>query len=180
MSKIPKQISRSVMAIFLVALSISNPAVGAREKTPVCHVGSETGPNGETYLDDRGCLPNVENGYFCPDAGKVDLIYVGNPKGHLGGDDARARHDYNGLSDYPPIDPTVANADMDVDHDGVDEGCELEPLCVDGERQPMEGSCTQYLSCQDGQMVEQDCAWGLRYDPDQSKCTFQFLVACDA
>ena len=180
MSKITKQISRSLMAIFLVALSISNTAVGAREKTPVCHVGSETGPNGETYLDDRGCVPNVENGYFCPDAGKVDLIYVGNPKGHLGGDDARARHEYNGLSDYPPIDPTVANADMDVDHDGVDEGCELEPLCVDGELQRVEGSCAQYSECVDGELVTQSCPMGLWFDPERQKCAFIFTVACDA
>lgn len=47
-----------------------------QDKVLVCHVGNDVGPGGETYLDDPDCVPSDLNGYFCSDAGKIDLIVV--------------------------------------------------------------------------------------------------------
>ena len=47
-----------------------------RELNVICHVGSEYGPGDTTYLDYPGCVPYEGNDYFCPDAGKIDLIEV--------------------------------------------------------------------------------------------------------
>ena len=54
-----------------------------QEKELICHVGNEAGPGEEVYLDDPGCVPHVGNDYFCPDAGKIDLISVAKPAKHL-------------------------------------------------------------------------------------------------
>jgi hypothetical protein len=92
-----------------------------KEKDLICHVGNEEGPGGETYLDDPGCVPIEENGYFCPDAGKIDLIEVANSSKHLN----NPSHTYDGIDDYLPEDVGASGeGDEDSNGDGVDDGCE--------------------------------------------------------
>lgn len=70
----------------IVYVLFASTALAAKPVKPlVCHVGNETGPNGEVYLDDPGCVPVEDNGYFCPDAGKIDLIEVAKADKHLFG-----------------------------------------------------------------------------------------------
>ena len=165
-------------SVSLVILSLSGGSFAAREKTGVCHVGSDLGANGETYLDTLGCVPNEENDYFCPDAGKVDLIYVGNGRGHLGSDKKPSRHTFDGVSDYEPIDPNIAFATVDVDHDGVDEGCEDEPVCADG-IYPAPGQCNAFFQCANGiQFETQYCPPGLHFNPEQLVCDWPDNVDC--
>ena len=93
-----------------------------KEKDLICHVGSEEGPGGETYLDDPGCVPVEENGYFCPDAGKIDLIEVSKKANHLG----NLSHTYGGISDYRPGSLGASGeGSEDSDGDGIDDGCEF-------------------------------------------------------
>ena len=66
-----------------------------KEKLLICHVGNDVGPGGEVYLDDPGCIPDSTNNYFCPDAGKIDLIMVPENSKHLGNNS----HSFNGISD---------------------------------------------------------------------------------
>ena len=125
-----------------------------------------------------GCVPNEENSYFCPDAGKVDLIYVGNGRGHLGSDKKPSRHTFDGVSDYEPIDPNIAFATVDVDHDGVDEGCEDEPVCADG-IYPAPGQCNAFFQCANGiQFETQYCPPGLHFNPEQLVCDWPDNVDC--
>ena len=101
---------------------IATTAVAAKqEKELICHVGSEVGPGGEVYLDDPGCIPIEENDYFCPDAGKIDLILVAKRARHLG----NPSHMYDGISDYTP-EEVYASGDGkdDSNGDGIDDGCE--------------------------------------------------------
>jgi hypothetical protein len=95
-----------------------------KEKTLICHVGNEEGPGGETYLDDPGCMPIEDNGYFCPDAGKIDLIEVSKTAKHLG----NLSHEYDGISDYLPEDVYASGEGQeDSNEDGIDDGCEPLP-----------------------------------------------------
>jgi hypothetical protein len=92
-----------------------------KEKELICHVGNEVGPGGEVYLDDPGCAPIEENGYFCPDAGKIDLIEVANANKHLN----NPSHAFGGISDYLPADVGASGeGDEDSDGDGIDDGCQ--------------------------------------------------------
>jgi len=169
-----------IFPITLFVLSLASGSFAAKEKTGVCHVGSDLGPNGETYLDTLGCVPNEENGYFCPDAGKVDLIYVGNGRGHLGSETKPSRHNFDGVSDYEPIDPDVAFATLDVDHDGVDEGCEAEAVCPDG-IYPVPGQCNAFFTCANGiQFEAQSCPPGLLFNPELLVCDWPDNLDCDS
>ena len=105
----------------VLALYVSTAVEARKEKTVICHVGNEAGPSGEEYLDDPGCVPIEENGYFCPDAGKIDLISVANANKHLN----NPNHEWDGISDYLPGDIGASGeGDTDTDSDGIDEGCE--------------------------------------------------------
>jgi hypothetical protein len=97
-------------------------------KTLVCHVGNDVGPNGETYLDDPYCAPNDLNDYFCPSAGKIDLISVPEHVAtkHL----ENPNHYWDGTSDYDPIaEGASGEGTEDSDGNGVDDGCELISPC---------------------------------------------------
>ena len=169
-----------VFSIPFFILSLASGSFAAKEKTAVCHVGTNLGPNGETYLDTLGCVPHEDNGYFCPDAGKVDLIYVGNGRGHLGSETKPSKHSFDGVSDYEPIDPDVAFANVDVDHDGVDEGCETEAVCLDG-LHPVPGQCNAYFQCANGNQGEtQYCPPGLYFNSELLVCDWAANVDCDS
>lgn len=109
-------------------LLVANAVCAKQEKMLICHVGNETGPGGETYLDDPDCVPSDLNDYFCPDAGKIDLIVVAEKSAykHLG----NVSHYWDGISDYDPI-VMGANAEgtEDSDGNGVDDGCEIPDEC---------------------------------------------------
>lgn len=166
--------------LLLITLACCFSAAGslaARDKVAICHVGTEVGPNGETYHDDPGCHPNEENNYFCPDAGKVDLIYVGNVRGHMPEHDPE-RHSFNCRSDSYAVDPTVANANVDTDGNGVDEGCELRPVCPEGESGlfPHPTNPGQFLSCANGHTWTMDCPAGLWFNSELLVCDWQANV----
>jgi hypothetical protein len=120
--------------LFCALILIATTGLAAKqEKTLICHVGNEMGPNGETYLDDPGCVPHLDNDWFCPDAGKIDLIEVAKPNKHLDND----LHSYDGISDYLPGEIGASGeGDEDSNGDGIDDGCETEELltclCWDG------------------------------------------------
>ena len=96
-----------------------------QDKTLICHVGNELGPNGEEY--DPNCVPDKFNGYCSADAGKIDLIVVAEKAAakHLNNDS----HSWDGISDYEPSDVDASgDGTEDSDGDGVDDGCEpVEP-----------------------------------------------------
>ena len=104
-------------------LTATTVVAAKQEKELVCHVGSEVGPGPDfdDYLDDPGCIPIEENNYFCPDAGKIDLISVAKASKHLG----KPSHMYDGISDYTP-EEVYASGDSkeDSNGDGIDDGCE--------------------------------------------------------
>jgi len=104
------------------ALSLAAFSVAASpEKSLVCHVGNQAGPAGEVYLDDPGCVPGEDNGYVCPDAGKVDLILVASSSAHLG----NSSHSWDGIADYDPAEVGASgDGTEDSDGNGVDDGCE--------------------------------------------------------
>lgn len=113
-------LTRILLSIVFV-LSASTALAAKPEKTLVCHVGNEEGLGGETYLDDPGCVPIEENGYFCPDAGKIDLIKVAKAHKHLN----NSSHEYDGISDYLPEDVGASGEGKeDSNGDGIDDGCE--------------------------------------------------------
>lgn len=116
-----------VLALSAFALLTATPVLaGKPEKSLVCHVGNETGPGGEVYLDDPECVPGEDNGYFCPDAGKIDLIVVAKARKHLENDS----HSFDGISDYDPIaEGASGSGTEDTDGDGIDEGCEIPVAC---------------------------------------------------
>lgn len=104
-----------------VLLLTATGLAASPDKGIVCHVGNEAGPGGEVYLDDPGCVPGEDNGYFCPDAGKIDLLVVGNVSAHLD----NASHGWDGLTDYDPIEVGASgDGTEDSDGNGVDDGCE--------------------------------------------------------
>ena len=97
-----------------------------QDKMQVCHVGSEYGPAPEyaVYMDDPGCVPVEENDYFCPDAGKIDLIEAAKTNNHL----SNPNHTFEFapgefVSDYEP-DPAWGGSTEDTDGNGIDDGCE--------------------------------------------------------
>lgn len=95
-----------------------------KEKDLICHVGNEEGSEGEVYLDDPGCVPVEENGFFCPDAGKIDLIEVANTSKHLN----NPNHTYDGIDDYLPDEVGASGeGNEDSDGDGIDDGCQPPP-----------------------------------------------------
>jgi hypothetical protein len=109
--------------IFTVTLMLfaATGFAAKQEKTLICHVGNEVGPGGEDYLDDPGCVPIDDNGNFCPDAGKIDLIEVAKAHKHLN----NPSHEYDGISDYLPEDIFASGeGNEDSNGDGVDDGCE--------------------------------------------------------
>lgn len=112
----------SLHLLMAAALALTATGVSASpDKGLICHVGNETGPAGEVYLDDPGCVPGEGNGYFCPDAGKIDLILVGNVGAHLD----NVSHNWDGLSDYDPAEVGASgDGTEDSDGNGVDDGCE--------------------------------------------------------
>ena len=113
------------LLIVCILMLVATTATAARqEKQLICHVGNELGPNGEVYLDDPGCVPIEENDYFCPDAGKIDLINVAKPSNHL----EKPSHAFGGISDYRPVDVGASGEGKeDSDGDGIDDGCQ--PAC---------------------------------------------------
>ena len=170
-----------LLLITLVCCFSAAGSLAARDKLAICHVGNEVGPNGETYLDDPGCHPSEENHYFCPDAGKVDLIYVGNVRGHMPEHDPE-RHSFNCRSDSYAVDPTVANANVDTDGDGIDEGCEVRPLCAEGESGifPHPTNRNQFYTCMAGTLYPSlTCPGSMLFNPDTSRCDFPHkVVSC--
>lgn len=117
-----------IQIIFACTLMfIATTALAAKqEKVLICHVGNEMGPNGEVYLDDPGCIPHEDNNYFCPDAGKIDLISIAKVSKHLG----NPSHEYDGISDYLPADVGASGeGSEDSNGDGIDDGCEPPETC---------------------------------------------------
>ena len=114
-----------LQTVFVCTLMlIATTAVAAKqEKELICHVGNEVGPGPDfdVYLDDPDCVPHYDNDYFCPDAGKIDLISVAKASKHLG----NPSHMYDGISDYTP-EEVYASGDSteDSNDDGIDDGCE--------------------------------------------------------
>lgn len=105
----------------LCLLLFAGPLAAKQEKELICHVGNETGVNGEVYLDDPGCTPYEGNDYFCPDAGKIDLIEVAKASKHL----SKSSHAFDGISDYRPADLGASGeGNEDSDGDGIDDGCQ--------------------------------------------------------
>ena len=112
---------RSIQILFVTTLMLfAATALAARqEKVLICHVGNEEGPAGEVY--DPACVPEEANGYFCADAGKIDLILVARRANHL----ENPSHMYDGISDYEPGDVGASgDGTEDSNGDGVDDGCE--------------------------------------------------------
>jgi hypothetical protein len=127
-------LTRILLSIVFV-LFASTALAAKKEKDLICHVGNEEGPAGETYLDDPGCTLTEENGYFCPDAGKIDLILVPANAKHIG----NPAHAYEGIPDYVPFKEEAGGNPLDFEDgngDGIDDGCEpddyqLTCLCWD-------------------------------------------------
>ncbi|MGD2128166.1 MAG: hypothetical protein PVJ33_16405 [Lysobacterales bacterium] len=117
-----------IFAISAVLLFATSGLAASQDKVLVCHVGSKAGPNGETYLDDPDCVPGEDNDYFCPDAGKIDLIVVPEKaaSSHLGD----PGHEWDGIEDYEPLALGASGEGTeDADGDGIDEGCEPPSAC---------------------------------------------------
>jgi hypothetical protein len=101
----------AALALLLVTTGIA----AKQEKTVICHVGNEAGPNGETYLDNPAY-----------DAGKIDLIVVAKAARHL----AKEHHCWDGICDYLPADVNATGyGTEDSNGDGVDDGCEPVDEC---------------------------------------------------
>lgn len=116
------------IVIALAFLVLASSASANKEIRLVCHVGNEVGPGGVTYLDDPNCVPSDVNGYFCPDAGKIDLIVVAEKaaENHL----ENLSHYWDGTSDYDPlVKGATGNGTEDSDGNGVDDGCEIPSEC---------------------------------------------------
>jgi hypothetical protein len=96
-----------------------------KEKTPICHVRYEMGPNGEVY--DPACEPGEDNDYFCANAGKIDLIVTSKPAKHLD----NPSHEWDGISDYEPSEVGASGDNTeDSDGNGIDDGCEPAEECL--------------------------------------------------
>ena len=115
-----------ILMICTLILFATTGLAAPKEKVLICHVGNETGPGGEDYLDDPDCTPSEDNGYFCPDAGKIDLILVAQSATHLD----NPAHTYDGISDYEPGDVGASGEGTeDSDGNGIDDGCEPQEIC---------------------------------------------------
>ena len=114
------------LILFCTLILIATTGLAKQDKILICHVGNEVGPGGEVYLDDPGCVPIEENDYFCPDAGKIDLISVAKVSKHLG----NPSHEYDGISDYRPADIGASgDGKEDSNGDGIDDGCQPPETC---------------------------------------------------
>ena len=116
---------KTLFAFAALMIWVSSLEAG-QEKTFICHVGHKYGPDGETY--DPACAPVEENGYFCADAGKIDLIEVTAraAEKHLENDSHAYFDGVEWVYDYPPVVDVAEGMDVDTDGDGIDEGCETE------------------------------------------------------
>ena len=120
-----KKLFQIVLACILMLIAATALAT-KQEKVLICHVGNETGLGGEVYLDDPTCTPSDANGYFCPDAGKIDLIVVAKVSKHLN----NPNHEWDGISDYEPSDVGASgDGTEDSDGDGIDDGCQPPETC---------------------------------------------------
>jgi hypothetical protein len=115
------------LILFCTLILFATTGLAAKqEKALICHMGNEAGLGGETYLDDPTCVPSDVNGFFCPDAGKVDLIVVAKADKHLNNDS----HSWDGISDYEPSEVGASgDGTEDSDGDGIDDGCEPADIC---------------------------------------------------
>ena len=114
------------LILFSTSALAAKKSVAKNEKVLICHVGSDVGPGGEVYLDDPSCVPGESNDYFCPDAGKVDLIVVSKNAKHLG----NKAHTFDGFSDYEPGEVGASGEGTeDSNGDGIDDGCEPAEVC---------------------------------------------------
>jgi hypothetical protein len=117
----------------LLTLVATSAFAGKKEKEFVCHVGSEYGPDGEVYMDDPGCVPNDGNDFFCPDAGKIDLIEVPNTAKHINNPSHTFVEEieegvFVSVSDYLPDPEWIARGNVDENPiNGIDDGCEEPP-----------------------------------------------------
>ena len=119
------RIIRILFASIFMLFTVTGLAA-PKTKSLICHVGNEVGPGGEVYLDDPSCVPSDANGFFCPDAGKVDLIVVGKKARHLD----NPSHSFGGLSDYEPGEVGASGEGTeDSNGDGIDDGCEPSLTC---------------------------------------------------
>jgi hypothetical protein len=112
---------RLLQTVFVCALMlfVTTGFADKKEKMLICHVGNEEGPGGEVY--DPTCVPEEANGYFCADAGKIDLIVVSKKAKHLG----NPSHTYDGIPDYDPSEMSASGVGTeDSNGDGIDDGCE--------------------------------------------------------
>ena len=110
---------QSLFTLFFI-LFATTAIAGKPVKSPVCHVGNEEGPLGEVY--DPDCIPADTNGYFCPTAGKIDLLMLPKPEKHL----ENSSHQYAGTSDYDPLLKGASGyGNEDSDGNGIDDGCEI-------------------------------------------------------
>jgi hypothetical protein len=137
---------RLILICTLILIATTGLAA-KQEKTLICHVGNEVGLGGETYLDDPTCVPGDVNGFFCPDAGKVDLIVVAKPAKHLN----NPSHEWDGMFDYEPIE-VLASGDgtEDSDGNGIDDGCEPADVCpcwAESELQAITAADNLLISC---------------------------------
>ena len=118
------QFTRILLSIVFV-LFTSTAQAAKPDKTLVCHVGNEYGPEDQVY--DPTCEP--DEFYDCSaDAGKVDLILVSAKAKHVG-NEAHTFVDGTGYpwEDYYPVDGIGDDpADFEEgDVVGIDQGCEL-------------------------------------------------------
>jgi hypothetical protein len=113
------------LILFCTLILFATTGLAAKqEKTLICHVGNEMGPNGEVY--DPACVPGENNDNFCADAGKIDLIVVAKAAKHLNNDS----HSWEGISDYEPSEVGASGDDTeDSDGNGIDDGCEPAEEC---------------------------------------------------
>lgn len=159
---------KSINLVIALILLVAAQNVFARQaKMLVCHVGNDAGPGGETYLDDPDCVPSDLNNYFCPDAGKIDLIVIAEKAAanHL----SNSSHYWDGISDYDPLEMGASgDGTEDTDGDGIDEGCEIAGDCP----------CWDEVELQQVTAANQDsfsCS-----DPEASDYPLEALIQDDA
>jgi hypothetical protein len=159
---------RNIMRVIQISIAcvcalLASAVMADVEKSLVCHVGSEAGPNGETYLDDPTCVPSDANAYFCPDAGKVDLLVVAKAEKHLD----NASHSWDGFFDYEPSEVGASgDGTEDTDGDGIDEGCQPPPECpcwnefelqqVTADNQLSDDSCDSASDYDESALIQDD------------------------
>ena len=179
------RVAKLFVGLFL--LLVVSTAAAKQEKTWICHVGNEAGISGETYLDDPDCVPNDQNDYFCPDAGKIDLIEIATAHKHL----SNPSHTWAGQSDYLPSDVGASGVGKeDTDGNGIDDGCEASCPCFAGieEDSPYEAyGLGTAAPCPPGSAA--DTQYGLSFDyvfagftvtlSESGDCDGNIMYACD-